>query len=235
MILNTCICASVNLKKYASIPTIKMEDYRTSEQIVAASKKYQSFLDSRRNDESRKVVSLIMSALLSKDESGDLWMRSKDLFDLFLENKIKCNTTTFYRILDDMETQGFIVRKEVDKYTGKGKNPVFYKINNDYSVFLTHPELVDSVHSLMHQFLFCLRKIGLAVELLEAEGYSNISKELDEIIAKLDAETTSPLDVGQFFDLDKWDHLWDEYKVELMHKAARNRDPNRRHPKKKKD
>ncbi|GEM_PF-3949041 len=155
-------------------PEWKLPDFVTGSTI------YQKYLSSRNTGESRELVKLILGALYTRRKNYAMpWIRSKDLYQIFIDSKINCNSTTFYQILDNLVKKGFIIRILHQDYKGKGKTPVYYKFPKDYHfVFMSQHEAIKAARVNYEHLEDCQIELKIAKAILkEITG-----EELEELI-----------------------------------------------------
>jgi hypothetical protein len=111
-----------------------------------------SFLDNRRNEETKAYVKLIID-FLSKHDSVEIpgWVRVKEMQAALVDSGDIPFNTTFFRLLDEMVKCKIIEKMETERELGaRGKRPIYYRVPFHYpdTWFMTRDELLNEVDSL---------------------------------------------------------------------------------------
>lgn len=201
--------------------------------LLLNSEKYKKFLVSRRSEEARALIEFILKTLSSFEPNWGQGLRSAELFNYFIDSGIKCNSTTFYKILDDMVENGFIMREKKAAWSGKGKPPTYYRFEYDPWMFLSHAALLEATRRLLKDYETYKKQYHAALELLRRQGYQEPE---DAIIEELQTKKQNfDPEEAYFDDLYEFEKKREEMRIkeaELREEGLLNSPP---HPKKKKD
>lgn len=112
----------------------------------------QKFLKSRKSEETKKYVQIIISYL--SEQRGEhnkkipRWVQSRDFIVAMVDGGKIPNGSTFYKLLKDLVDAGLIERKKgLNKTPKPGRPPVFYRVPVYYPRiwFLSRDELIKDL------------------------------------------------------------------------------------------
>jgi len=93
----------------------------------------QKFLKSRKSEETKKYVQIIMNYLSEQrgeqNKKISRWVQSRDFIVAMVDSGKIPNSSTFYKLLKDLVDAGLIERKKgLNKKSKPGRPPVFYRV-----------------------------------------------------------------------------------------------------------
>jgi hypothetical protein len=138
-----------------------MSEY-TPQQLI---KKYEfrerfvRFLQTRKTEETKNYTRIIIEYLSKK---GD-WVRARDIFNALVETGEIAHSTTFFRILKDLEHEYLIESKQEKPVKGeRGKAPIYYRIP-----YFIPPVWLFSHEELVRHYVNCEGWLSASVKVLK--------------------------------------------------------------------
>jgi hypothetical protein len=130
-----------------------------------------SFLKSRKSEKTREYTKYILDFL---NENSTLknqgFVRSKDLKDSLVKPELIPNASSFFKLLEDLESIGIIERVPIpNKNSSRGKAPVYYRQKQGFGkidianlAFLSKSDLISKCEELQRQIMdLSLEKVEL--------------------------------------------------------------------------
>jgi hypothetical protein len=148
------------------------------------------FFRGRKSEETRKYAWEILDFLSDKahseftlEEGMDKWRwhRLKDMIESLVPNKIP-HEITIFRLLDAMANEKLIEKKIDTSYTGKGKKPVFYRLNLGILLpywAMSRERLMEEIDVLQKQNVQLRSRYGLSKNFLK-KHYNNPEALIEE-------------------------------------------------------
>ncbi len=165
------------------------------QQAALQNKLLQEFLKSRKSEETRKYVRVILDYLSKEKKNIETqgWVQSKDLVSALVGEEGIPNSSTFYKLVKDLESAHLIERRKGKKEIPRpGRPPIYYRVPLAYvSIwFLTKDEIIQEWDKTLEIFYNVASQRNVALVLLmdcrKKEGddlqqlYKEIKKEVKE-------------------------------------------------------